>query len=333
MRFLCCFCFMMWFYGDLIADEIETDGDADGPGPGLVLAFDDGFANWLEVVAPTLAEAGGMATAFVNNRLVPDRLTVAHLRELQDRYGWEIASHGVNHHAAPGYVRRHGMARWEAEELRASLEGFAEMGITVTAFAFPYNALDDPLAETVRRHVRTYRRAVPMAWARGPAADGAHPATSIDLASHIPVEMLKGWVDLVAEHGGFLFLYGHRVLPDTHFTVGTVKAVSGNRLETETPLALGSGELLVLVPDRGQRLRWAPELQIRKHGENFVEVGDVDLGDYTRPGVEFLIGPAMATRLSDFQALLDYAQEKALNFTGVTEAVDALNKAQTNKVN
>jgi len=57
--------------------------------------------------------------------------------------------------------------------------------------------------------------------------------------------------------------------------------------------------------------------------EKRVHVAAADLSGLTRPGATFMIGPASATRLSDFRALLQRARDKNLRFLRVGDTLQA----------
>jgi hypothetical protein len=63
--------------------------------------------------------------------------------------GHDVEAQGVNHEAAPEYVKAHGLARYLAEEALPSREALVADGYPVTAFAYPYGAhateIDDAL--------------------------------------------------------------------------------------------------------------------------------------------------------------------------------------------
>ncbi len=314
---LACFLWMWAGGGGIVA----TEGEGAYPGGALVLSFDDGSSNWLEVVAPELREVGGKASAFVNNQYLPGRISFGELRRLRDEFGWEIGSHGFHHVNAPSRVRRIGLEAWVAEELDASLQGLRSEGFTPGIFVFPYNEFDEALAAAALGRVRSLRRAVPMAFARS-RPSSFHPATCIDMAAHVPLEQLVTWIDAAARANAALFLYAHRILPDEAFVEGRVIAVREGELEVDTPLPpVPPAESWMLVPDLGARVVRSGGLFVRSTDGPFLRVDAQDLPELTRPGATFRIGPAQATPLSDFRALLRHAHTRGLRFLTVGEAL------------
>jgi peptidoglycan/xylan/chitin deacetylase (PgdA/CDA1 family) len=59
------------------------------------LTFDDGYDEHFQIAAPLLARHGFRGTAYVMPEQVgePGYMTLEQLRELRDRYGWDVAAH------------------------------------------------------------------------------------------------------------------------------------------------------------------------------------------------------------------------------------------------
>lgn len=289
---------------------------------GLALAFDDGFANWMVVVAPELQKVHGKASGFVNNKNVPGRIRFGDLRRLRDDFNWEIGTHTFHHHHAPAFTRTQGLAAWEQQQLLASLEQFGSEDLHPRVLAFPYNAFTPDLTATALRHVESYRKAAPLALVRIPPGKGAHPETSFDLAAYIPPQMLDNWMAMAASQNATLFLYGHVVLPDEHFHRGTVRDRTKNRLIAEDPLpGLPPEETWVLVPDITRRVQRKDDLTILSIEGHQVHISGKNLSSLTQPGAIFLMGPANAIPLSYFQGMLQSARKYELRFLTISEAI------------
>lgn len=293
------------------------------PRAGMVIAFDDGYGNWMELAAPELAKVGGKATAYVNNvRLNGRDLSVEQLRQLRDRYGWEIATHTYHHYNAPQFAQRKGLNEWVSEELERSLVELRDLGFEPASLAFPFNSFDDKLREAALRHVASIRRREPLPLAASRRPDGTIPAAAIDLSVYVPGTLLRQWIDLADERGEHVFLFGHRVLPDSRFGEFTVKAVSTYTLTADRAIDVrveqGYGHDTCLVPDTARRMSDA--LKVRKIEGNTVQAGRGDLRHYTSTGKRFLVGPCYGTPLSDFRSLIDYAAER-MPFLTVSEAL------------
>ncbi len=291
--------------------------------PGLVLVYDDAHPSWRQIIAPELARVGGVATCFVSNRNVHGgRISFAELRVLQDRYGWEIGTHTYHHLNAPSFVKRKGLKAWVDGELNASVDELRSAGLKVRSMTFPFNAFTPELAALAVETMGSFRREELFPVAPGVAEDGSIPGTSIDLLHHVPMEVVFQWIDLAQEKGWLLFLYGHQVLPDEEFSVGTVASVSTRTLVARDKIRLSAeGKELYLVPDTDRRLSGPPIPVVRIEG-NAVTIGRGDLSRLSRPGAKFMIGPPYAMRLSEFRTMIQYAAER-LNFYTVYEAVNS----------
>ena len=282
---------------------------------GLVLQFDDGWHSWLTEVEPLLQAHGGVATGFVNNKYVVNgRITLDELRRLQDEYGWEIGSHTANHYNAPRYVQTKGLEAWLANELEPSLRLLREDGLRVNALVFPFNASSPEIAKAAMERVSSFRRVDPLALADGVRPDGSLPGTSIDTTQYAPLDLVKKWIDMAQRRDSVLFLYGHRILPDSAFTTGRVVQVSATTVTLDRSVALEAGEDYVLVPDMERRQSLQNVFAVQGAEGATVTVPELVPGSVA-VGNQVLIGPSYGTRRSDFEELLRYAAERLHFYT------------------
>lgn len=289
---------------------------------GLVLQFDDGWTAWRTELAPELARWGGKATVFVNNKYIAaGRITLEDLRILQDEFGWEIGTHTVNHYHAPRFVRQHGVEAWVEQELLPSIREMTEAGLRIRSLVFPFNESTPEVEAAALNHVECFRRRDRLAMAEGIRADRSFPATSIDSTQFIPLPLLKQWIDLAARRGELLFLYGHRVLPDSAFITGRVAAVDGPALTVDTDVVLEPDEEYALVLNTERRASAAQTLRITDAQGRRIVVEGGNLAELTQPGATFLIGPSYGTRWSEFRELISYAAER-LPFYTVSEIME-----------
>jgi peptidoglycan/xylan/chitin deacetylase (PgdA/CDA1 family) len=283
------------------------------------LQFDDGWTSWLTLVAPELARVGGRATGFVNNQYIHNgRISFGDLRALQNDFRWEIGSHTYNHLNAVRYAQQKGLKAWTDEQLGRSVAELSEAGLKVGNLVFPFNAYSPELGRAaLARGIGSYRRADPFALAAGRREDGSLPGTAIDLTRHLPLALLKQWVDMAHERGQLLFLYGHRVLPDDAFAVGRVAEVSAHELRADADLVLPTDEDVVLVPDLARRgtSNSIGGLSVVEGRLLRTPESSPDLTRLTAPGSTFLIGPAYGMRLSDFVGLIEYAATRVEFYT------------------
>jgi peptidoglycan/xylan/chitin deacetylase (PgdA/CDA1 family) len=282
---------------------------------GIVIQFDDGWTSWATLIAPELKKVGGVATCFVNNQnLRSGRITLEDLLTLQNTYGWEIGTHTWHHLNSPAFVRKNGLDRWLNEELHKSVSELRAAGLTIHSMVFPFNMFDKKLSEAVQPLVETYRRTERLALTTGVSADKSVPGTAMDMAHYVPVDLLKQWTDMAADRNKLLFLYGHRILPDSDFATGTVVSVTSTTLTATVAVTLPQGTDLVLAPDVTRRAI-TDFFNIVKVTGTVIEVDRADLTANTRPGAQFLIGEAYSTRLSDFRSLVEYAASKVNFYT------------------
>lgn len=289
---------------------------------GLVLQFDDGWTSWATTIAPAVKEVCGVATCFVNNQNIKSgRITRGDLLELQNTYHWEIGTHTWHHLNAPIYAKKSGLTQWTNQELMKSLAELRDMGLNVRSLVFPFNAYTPELSKSVQPLVESYRKSEVLALADGLSADKSVPGTAIDMAHYVPPQLLKKWIDLASEQDTLLFLYGHRVLPDSCFATGKVVSVTETTLTAEMAVELPGGMDLVLVPDSTRRQVTPDYFHVEKVAGNVITVDRPNLTTATQAGSEFMIGEAYSTRLSDFKAMLSYAASR-LNFYTLHDVVE-----------
>lgn len=282
---------------------------------GLVLQFDDGWTSWVTLIAPEIQKAGGVATGFVNNQNIrSSRITKEDLLALQNTYHWEIGTHTWHHLNSVAYIKKNGLDQWMNQEFTKSVDELKELGLNVRSLVFPFNVYSPEIANRVAPMVESYRRSEVLALADRPSENKSVPGTAVDMAHYVPPDLVKKWIDLAKEKNTLLFLYGHRVLPDTSFITGIVVAVSATTLTINVPASLPQGGAdFVLVPDITRRPVTSDYFHVTKVEGNVVTVDRPDLTVNTKPGALFMIGEAYSTRLSDFREILAYAAQH-LNF-------------------
>ena len=86
----------------IVSDSVRAEELPANPDGTIVsLTFDDGLDNTYDSAAPILARHGLAGTVYVTTDFVgePGRMTWEELRDLQDRFAWEIGSHSITHAA------------------------------------------------------------------------------------------------------------------------------------------------------------------------------------------------------------------------------------------
>ncbi|HSW64870.1 MAG TPA: polysaccharide deacetylase family protein [Dissulfurispiraceae bacterium] len=271
-------------------------------------SFDDGYPNWM-TAANILKKHGGVATGYVNNyRIDRGDITAEMLRTLQDGYGWEIGTHTYGHANAEAFVLLYGREKWMQEELLLSLRGLAALGLKAHSLVFPYNKSTEQLRRDVLAHVSSFRVNDERSIGAGIRPDGSFPGKALDVAAYIPLSQVLAWIDRVHREGSVLFLYGHQVLPDAEFQIGSVQSVDGGELTSTEPVKPFTDPYICLVPDMEKGLRHG--ISIQKIEGNRILTAKADLSRLTAPGVRFMIGPCMGLRESDLEAIVTYAASR-----------------------
>ena len=310
-----CLLFIMIFTGPLWAEEKKG---------GIILAFDDGYPCWTTVIAPEVRKVGGKATGFVNNHRIRNGiLSYEDLRDLRNKYGWEIGTHTYHHFNAPDYVKQKGVSVWAREELGASLDKLASEGLKPESLAFPFNASNMVVEKEAMKKVTSFRRRNAFPVLDVKIRDGSYPSASYELASHVPMELMRQWIDFAKQQDRYLFLYGHKVLPDEEFLKGTVASVTERGIVMEKTTGTiekvkDDGELC-LVPNTRRRLDGLP-VKVTAIDKETVTASRDDMALLTKPGASFIIGDCYAVPVSYFRELVTYAADRVAFFT-VSEAL------------
>src|SRR5205823_4653504 len=144
------------------------------PEGAVILTFDDGKSDALQVVLPSLRKRGMHATFFIITGLVgqPGYLSWDGVRALAAA-GMEIGSHTVSHPRFPDLSEQ--AVRDELVQSKSELE--AHLGAPVEFFAWPFNAC--------RRYLR---KAVTEAGYRGAVAGAVHGGSHMLQLERIPVK-------------------------------------------------------------------------------------------------------------------------------------------------
>jgi peptidoglycan/xylan/chitin deacetylase (PgdA/CDA1 family) len=292
---------------------------------GIVLAFDDGYPSWINIIAPELARVGGRATCFVNNqRIYFGDLSFEDLRALQNKYGWEIGTHTYHHFNAPAFVQQRGLLTWIENELEASLIELQSEGLKIQSMVFPYNAFTGELCTEVMKRLKNFRRDDVYPINDRTNGDGSMPGTEIDIAFYIPISLVFKWIDFARLQDKMLFLYGHKVLPDEDFFTGTVASISAHTLISTQTMKTFTEKDLCLVPHIRRRL-YRPLKVVTINGDA-ISILQGDLTRMSEVGATFVVGPCYGIQLSYFHRLIEYAADR-LPFYTVGQAIDKMQYA------
>jgi peptidoglycan/xylan/chitin deacetylase (PgdA/CDA1 family) len=164
----------------------------------VVVTFDDGFRDFVELALPILAGHGVPATLYLATGLVsgeaaaaPGRLS---WRDLQDAVATGLVTIGAHTHSHPDLSRASESEAWD--ELRRSKELVEDhLGVACRHFAYPYSK-SSPAAERVAREL----------FDSGALAWGTNRAGRIDLhrLARVPVLRSDGPLFFRAKVGGRL---------------------------------------------------------------------------------------------------------------------------------
>ncbi len=191
-------------------DEALSSGDAAGEpadAPAVVLTFDDGTADWPDVVMPMLLERGLPATFYVSTdfverqRAFPDEgrpVSWAGLADMLSTGLVAIGSHTHTHRVMAGLTTQQA-----ADEVDRAMELIENrLGVTPAHFAYPKAVAPSPAAEVIvrRRHASAVLAGNRVAHAGGDAYRlGRHALTVADderafQRKIVGGHLLEGWL-------------------------------------------------------------------------------------------------------------------------------------------
>ncbi|HTM67837.1 MAG TPA: polysaccharide deacetylase family protein [Candidatus Binatia bacterium] len=160
------------------------------PAKPIVISFDDGRDNQYGTAFPLLARHGFKATFFVFTNAIgrPGYMTWDQLRAMRDA-GMAVGSHTVYH----PYLKKADdeTLRREVVDSKAKIE--AELGVPVTAFAYPFGLYDERVTAAVRD--AGYLAGRGLRHADDVRADGL-----FELPGHIAVGDLKAFRRMLGEN-------------------------------------------------------------------------------------------------------------------------------------
>ena len=181
----------------------------------LSFTFDDGLKEHVEIAAPLLARFGYRGTAYVIPDQVgsPTSMTLEQLRDLKQRFGWEIAGH-------------HGLdlTQLHADDVEAALLGVQlylrqhGFGDGAAHFAFPMGKVNaHPVLSTGRKHFATARLA-------GAGPETLPPADPFKLRvfnvmNTTTPEQIGAAAAAAQRNGDWLILMFHRFVPEPTLAV------------------------------------------------------------------------------------------------------------------
>jgi peptidoglycan/xylan/chitin deacetylase (PgdA/CDA1 family) len=173
---------------DVALRDGADPADAPAGPPDVVLTFDDGTADWLDVVVPMLLERGLPATFYVSTdfverqRAFPDEgrpVSWAGLADMLSTGLVAIGSHTHTHRVMAGLTTQQA-----ADEVDRAMELIENrLGVTPAHFAYPKAVAPSPAAEVVvrRRHASAVLAGNRVAHAGGDAyLLGRHALTVAD---------------------------------------------------------------------------------------------------------------------------------------------------------
>lgn len=282
---------------------------------GIAFAFDDGYASWIDTIAPELARVGGVATCFVNNQRIHNGyLSFADLLILQNTYGWEIGTHTFHHFNAVEYVEKNGINDWVKSELETSVSELKSHDLKILSLVFPFNTFSPELGDAVLKSLESFRRASAYPIPDHRNSDGSYNATSFDSSRFLPLELIYQWIDFAHQQDRIVFLYDHKVLKDEEFFQGIVDSVAGSELVSKNEVKVFGKDDFCLVPDTQRRIYGNPVAIERINGKT-ITTFQTDLPRLTVPGATFIVGPCYGMPLSYFRKIIDYASKKVVFYT------------------
>lgn len=175
----------------------------------LTFTFDDGSRPIYDNALPILAEHGMKAVFFGETGPLNSGeawvVSWNEVRELQNKYGWEIGSHSITHPYLTQVTDEQLL-----KELKGSKEDFAAQGITVRGFATPFGDWDQRVLAAIQKQYEWHRAAWGGAniWPYNIYQITVREPTNTTSASEV-----RGWIDEAIVKQQWLVLLFHGVVP------------------------------------------------------------------------------------------------------------------------
>jgi peptidoglycan/xylan/chitin deacetylase (PgdA/CDA1 family) len=114
--------------------------------------FDGAFVEEILTIAPLFKREGIVGTSFVETSTIGTEgiMTKDQLLELQNKYGWEIGSHTINHPSLPSLT-----SKQIENELKGSKAILKSMGFVVNNVAYPNGEFDDKVMAIAKKYYNT----------------------------------------------------------------------------------------------------------------------------------------------------------------------------------
>lgn len=175
------------------------------------LTFDDGLKSTYTLAAPIMAEYGFVGTAYVytqaQNKKWAENMSWTEVKDLQDKFGWEIGSHAFTHTDLTTITLA--AAKNEISRSRTDL---INHGLKVESFASPYGAYNTALVDYVSKYFSSHRTAwnLPNTYPINDYYLKARPVSPTTKPEEVMV-----WLDEAKANGEWLILYFHDLTEGT----------------------------------------------------------------------------------------------------------------------
>ena len=126
------------------------------PTGGLLLSFDDRWADAWTSLRPMFQQYGARVTFFIAYYPTYTDSEKAELHELASD-GHDIEAHTISHPRGPSYVETYGLSAYIDHEVVPSIELLRDDGYEVTTFAYPFGARTDETDRAILHHVGQLR--------------------------------------------------------------------------------------------------------------------------------------------------------------------------------
>lgn len=193
-------------------------------GAKVSFTFDDGLLSTLTQAAPVLDKYGFVGTNYITTGCI-DQTTVPNtcaadpaeaymsweqVAELQNKYGWEIASHSVTHpQLATDRLDGVITAEQMMEEITGSKAALNEHDFTGMNFADPYGDYDNTSVAAIAKHYASHRGFHDKAYNTFPYND--YLLTVQQVQAGVSVDTVKGYIDTAKANNQWLILVFHEI--------------------------------------------------------------------------------------------------------------------------
>ena len=179
-------------------------------GAQITFSFDDGYKNVYDLGMPILAPKNIPGVIYPITGPLERRedwvMNWNQIRELQNAYGWEIGSHGINHQKLTALSPQD-----LDNELQISKKALESRGLVIKSLATPYGDHNNQVLNLAARYYQSHRT---VQGTNNSFPYNDYLVTSKEVSSSVSSEEVKKWIDKAISDQEWLVFLFHNIVED-----------------------------------------------------------------------------------------------------------------------